>query len=312
MNRLRQVIRNYFGFSKSETNGFIVLVPLMFLILFSPAFYGAVFSKSYDPNDGDQQMLDSVLGVWNQRVEEALEKNREPEIEINLRAFNPNQSSELELKTLGIPAFLAGRIIRYREKGGEFRIKSDLARIYDFPDSLYQELHPYISLPAKLPSKRSNVVQVKSKPIEKQEEIEFIAASHEPPLYINLNTADTTELKQLRGIGSGYSRRIVKYRQLLGGFTNKQQLNEVYGISDSLYMSLETQIYVESPSPQKLNVNIANFKALNKHPYISYKQAGSILNTRSKKGKFRSPSDLLVVEGLDSALIQRLTPYITF
>ena len=127
-----------------------------------------------------------------------------------------------------------------------------------------------------------------------------------------MNTADTTELKQLRGIGSGYSRRIVKYRQLLGGFTNKQQLNEVYGISDSLYMSLETQIYVESPSPQKLNVNIANFKALNKHPYISYKQAGSILNTRSKKGKFRSPSDLLVVEGLDSALIQRLTPYITF
>ena len=291
----------------------MVLVPLMVFVLFSPALYGTLFSVTYDPNDGDQQMLDSLLLVWNESVNEAVEKSKKPEVKIRLMAFDPNIANRTELQGLGVPAFLASRISRYRDKGGSFRVKSDLARIYDFPDSLYKVLMPYIMLPDKLPEKKKSMAVIKASH-EKEIEVkkDKVVAKEKPALYIDLNSADTTVLKQLRGIGSGYSRRIVKYRELLGGFSNKQQLNEVYGISDSLYHSLADQVYVQKQELRTVNVNVANFKTLNKHPYISYKQAGSILNTRSKKGKFRSPIDLLVVEGVDSALIQRLKPYITF
>lgn len=290
----------------------MVLVPLMVFVLFSPALYDSLFSMTYDPNEGDQQMLDSVLAAWGESVIELPEKQVAPEVEIRLMAFDPNQANEETFARLGVPSFLAKRISRYRQKGGVFKVKSDLARIYDFPDSLFQKLEPYIMLPDKLPPRRITPRVVKASNENTDKEEVKVSNYTKPVLYINLNSADTTELKKLRGIGSGYSRRIVKYRELLGGFTEKKQLNEVYGISDSLYLSLADQVFVEEAELKKVNVNLANFKTLNKHPYISYKQAGSILNTRSKKGKFRSPLDLLVVEGVDSAFVRRLKPYITF
>lgn len=218
------------------------------------------------------------------------------------------------MRSLGIPDFLTRRIDNYRKKGGQFRVKSDLSRIYDFPDSLFEQLEEYIELPDKLDRKkpperkweRSRADTTQSKFYVKREK-EF------PKLWIDLNTTDTTELKKLRGIGPSFSKRIVKYRSLLGGFARKDQLIEVYGLSDSLYNTFSDQVYVGvADSVTTININIANYEVLRKHPYISYKVAREILNSRSKIGKFRSLQDLLVVEGLDSVLTVKLSPYIVY
>ena len=315
MNRLRLLIRNYFGFSKTETNGFMVLVPLLVLMLFVPTIYVQLYSREYDPNEYDQKMLDSLVAAWNNSIVElsAPVKEDEPMVTIKLTDFDPNSASVEELMGLGTPAFLARRIDNYRKKGGQFRIKSDLAKIYDFPDSLYQVLAPFIQLPESLPKKKPWTEKRAGTSNGAKEKTARVEVPKALPLLLNLNESDTTALKQLRGIGSGYSRRIVKYRNLLGGFVAKEQLAEVYGISDSLYQSLEPHIFVDdSLKVRQINVNIANFKTLNAHPYISYKQAGEILNTRSKKGKFRSLSDLMRVQGLDSAGVARLAPYISY
>ncbi len=318
VNKLRQLIRNYFAFSKVQTNGFIVLVPLMIIVLFLPGIYVNVFSKEYNPYEEDIRMMDSLMAVWNEVIVlEPEVSDVAPDPEIELKPFNPNEASTSELQAVGIPAFLSRRIDNYRSKGGQFRVKADLSRIYDFPDSLYRVLETYIELPDKIERKKSFEAEKSKdrtdsagrkpyKAFVKREKVQ-------PKLWIDLSTADTTELMELRGIGPSFSRRIVKYRNLLGGFVDKDQLQEVYGLSDSLYMSLQDQIYVgQTDSVATININVANYDALKKHPYISYKVAREILKSRSKIGKFRSLHDLMAVEGVDSVSISRLSPYITY
>lgn len=318
VNKLRQLIRNYFAFSRVQTNGFIVLVPLMVIVLFLPGIYVNVFSKEYNPYEEDVRMMDSLIAVWNEVVVlESKVPEAAPDPKIELKPFNPNEAHVAELQALGIPAFLSRRIENYRSNGGQFRVKADLSRIYDFPDSLYQVLESYIELPDKIERKKSFKTRkpdgrrdsASGKPYNTYAKREKV----QPKLWIDLSKADTTELMKLRGIGPSFSKRIVKYRNLLGGFVAKDQLKEVYGLSDSLYMSLQDQLYVgQVDSVATININIANYDALKKHPYISYKVARAILKSRSKIGKFRSLQDLMVVEGVDPVSISRLSPYITY
>ncbi len=289
----------------------------MVLILFLPGIYVKVFSKEYNPYDEDIRIMDSLMAVWNEVV--VLESDEEvlvDDVSVELKPFDPNQATASELQALGVPAFLAKRIDNYRNKGGKFRVRSDLARIYDFPDSLFNVLETYIELPDRIEKKKVTSGKSGGRPdtaAYKPWKSIDTARAELVKLWIDLSRADTTELMKLRGIGSSFSRRIVKYRSLLGGFVAKEQLKEVYGLSDSLYISLEGQVYVgAADSLATINLNIADYNTLRKHPYISYKVAGEIVKSRSKIGKFRSPWDLLVVQGLDSVGIVRLSPYVTY
>ncbi|GAB5526363.1 MAG: helix-hairpin-helix domain-containing protein [Roseivirga sp.] len=318
VNRLRQLIRNYFAFSKVQTNGFIVLVPLMIIVLFLPGIYVNVFSKEYNPYEEDIKMMDSLMAAWDEVIVlEPEVSDAAPDLKIELKPFNPNEANISELQALGIPVFLTKRIDNYRNKGGQFRIKTDLSRIYDFPDSLYKVLETYIELPDKIERKKSFEVRKRESrrdSVSRKPDSAYVKRGKvQPKLWIDLSTADTTELMRLRGIGPSFSKRIIKYRNLLGGFVTKDQLKEVYGLSDSLYNSLQDQLYVgQMDSVATININIANYDALKKHPYISYKLAREILKSRSKIGKFRSLHDLMVVEGVDSVSASRLRPYITY
>ncbi|MCE7991288.1 MAG: helix-hairpin-helix domain-containing protein [Roseivirga sp.] len=298
-----------------ETNGFLVLVPLMVIILFLPGIYVSLFSKEYDPYKEDIKIMDSLMAIWDAGViAEVNLFKEEPEILIALKPFDPNRIGRNEMRSLGIPDFLTRRIDNYRKKGGKFKVKNDLARIYDFPDSLFNVLESYIELPDKIERRKSEISAKSSGRNDSNYSKSFVRHKKESPkLWIDLNEADTMELRKLKGIGPSFSRRIVKYRSLLGGFITKDQLTEVYGLSDSLYTALSDQIYVGiADSLVTINVNLASYETLKKHPYISYKVAREILKSRSKIGKFRSLQDLKVVQGLDSVQMTRLDPYITY
>ena len=74
---------------------------------------------------------------------------------------------------------------------------------------------------------------------------------------IELNSADTTQLMLLRGIGSTFARRIVSYRALLGGYVRKEQLLEVYDLSRERYDAIAPHLRVDASQAVRLNVNIA-------------------------------------------------------
>jgi competence protein ComEA len=133
-------------------------------------------------------------------------------------------------------------------------------------------------------------------------------------LSIELNSADTTELKSLRGIGSGFARRIVKFRDKLGGFYCKEQLLEVYGLDENIFNLIKDGVLVDVSTIKKMKVNELSIKELKNHPYISYYQALAIVNARDANTdkRLNSADEIAISNDITADDIERITHYISF
>jgi len=97
---------------------------------------------------------------------------------------------------------------------------------------------------------------------------------------IEINSADTIQLQELKGIGPGFAKRIVKYREQLGGFYAKEQLMEVYGLTEQIYNSIKNSIVVDASKIKRIKINEMDISRLKRHPYISYYEAKAIYDYR--------------------------------
>lgn len=128
---------------------------------------------------------------------------------------------------------------------------------------------------------------------------------------VDINTADTTLLKELPGIGSSFAKRIVEYRGKLGGFIGKEQLLEVYGMDSTRYGNIEKYMIVDSIfTPDKLRINYDSFKVLNRHPYLEYEDVKKIVNYREQKGLITSWEQLSEIIG--EKVRPELRKYVSF
>ena len=87
---------------------------------------------------------------------------------------------------------------------------------------------------------------------------------------IVLNRADTTQLRKVPGIGSFFARKIVEYRERLGGYYRVQQLLEIEDFPET---AVDFFIIPDDTQFRKLNVNRLSLNELKRHPYINYYQA---------------------------------------
>jgi len=130
-------------------------------------------------------------------------------------------------------------------------------------------------------------------------------------IIIELNSADTTDLKKLEGIGSSFAKRIISYRNRLGGFAKKEQLLEVYGMDSTRYSEFSDFVSVNTFLITQININTATFNELKSHPYIGYNIALSLVNMRKSQGKFNAVSDIKKSVLISEKLYEKLLPYIT-
>ena len=131
-------------------------------------------------------------------------------------------------------------------------------------------------------------------------------------LVVELNTADTTTLQLLHGIGPAYARRIVRYRERLGGFTDITQLLEVYGFTPNLLNHIAPFLTLDTTAIRRFDINSIGLKQLKQHPYIEYYQARDIVNLRNKGVHFNNADDLRAVPSMADSTLERLLPYISF
>jgi DNA uptake protein ComE-like DNA-binding protein len=338
--RLNQAVRDYFGFSQAEARGFLVLMLLTVLALLAPFVLDLFPTQTPDTSATDQRQLDSLLsglriepagpqsppGYAENRFRtrsEAREPTEAPPTK--LFAFNPNTISGEQWQQLGLPRWLAERIVRYRNKGGRFRKKEDLRQIYDFPEETYQRLEPYIRLdevgrasgapPGGASLDKPSVGPLPSLSTPSGPPTASVAGpkpAAKTPFTFDLNTADTTELKRVYGIGSKLSARIVKKREDLGGFHDLNQLRtDVWGLDSVVVDELLKHARLTNPQLRKLNVNTATFEQL-RHPYLKFHVAKAIIAYRQQHGPYNSPNDLLNVKVLDAGTLQKLLPYLEF
>jgi DNA uptake protein ComE-like DNA-binding protein len=213
--------------------------------------------------------------------------------------FNPNTASQAELQQLGLPEWLAQRVVKYRLSGGSFRQKSDLKKIYSFPESLYSDLKPYIQLPEQAAA----------------EEITTKAAPERFPF--DPNTATVADLVAL-GLPQWLAERIEKYRNSGGNFGVKADLQKVYNFPPELYTQLvpyidlpDTLVKQTPAAVQRFNFDpntatVAELQQLGLPDWL----AERIEKYRNGGGTFRQKSDLQKIYNFPPELYEQLAPFI--
>ncbi len=140
----------------------------------------------------------------------------------------------------------------------------------------------------------------------------YSAAMHRQPLSVELNSADSVTLQLLHGIGPAYARRIVRYRERLGGFISTDQLLEVYGFTPELLDHIRPHLTLDTTLINHIDINTIELKQLIRHPYIEYYQARDIVTLRNGGTRFRNVDDLRAVPSMADSTLSRLLPYIDF
>lgn len=137
------------------------------------------------------------------------------------------------------------------------------------------------------------------------------ARNNSPVKQININTADTTALIALPGIGSKLANRIINFREKLGGFYKVDQVAEVYGLPDSTFQRIKPRLFCNSGDIQKININTATLEQLKAHPYIKYQIGNAVIQYRNQHGNFQSVNDLKQIQSITDELFQKIVPYLS-
>ena len=228
-----------------------------------------------------------------------------PESGQELFAFDPNTADSTALLRLGLSRWQVVNIYKYRNRGGVYRKPSDFARLYGLTVHQYKRLEPYIRISPDYSTPASSLFPSESDaPVSRST---TRSRKLQPGENVDLNVADTTQLQLVPGIGSYFARRIVQYRDRLGGYVSVGQLDEI----EDFPASAKSFLTVTS-SPLRLDVNKLSLAQLRRHPYINYYQARAIVEYRRLRGPFQSLEDLASLPDFTPQDIQRLSPYLEF
>lgn len=330
-----RTIQEVLAMNKSQTIASLILLALLFVVLASyPLIERLLSGSNAEISITTTERLDSLAATFQKEsagLSEMSEMNEKGEVmkrNIQHFAFNPNTATHEQLVALGFPKGSATSLIRYREKGGKLRYKEDVLKIYYFPKELYGELEAYIQLPSRADEEAFTPQQALAETYrEKQpttadatasnndskkefDDKKHAKLSNPATQAFDINTADTTQLKQLKGVGSGYAARIIKYRDLLGGFHDINQVKKTYNLPPEVADEVIRFGFIKKPV-KKININeitLENFK----HPTLKYNQKKAILAYREQHGRFSTIDDLRKIKLLDEESIREITPYLEF
>ena len=291
--------RDWFTFSKQDQRGILLLAALIIIVLIllwtKPMWQ---HQKPYEPYTPDSLLLSPTN----------LHQKSTP-IKVALHPFDPNTADSLELLSVGLPPYATRNILRYRKAGGVFRKPSDLARIYGMHDTIFAHVEPYITIPTKKHTTEPPYSAISPNTTRREHPYaDYMRAKYKPGKFVDLNTADTTELMKIPGIGSVRARHIVEYRQALGGYHSIAQVHEAYDLPEHL----GDWVHISTPTIKKLHINRVSLSQLKAHPYLTFYQARAIVELRKREGNIRSARQLLFLDEFTEADIARLTPYLSF
>lgn len=172
--------------------------------------------------------------------------------------------------------------------------------MYTISPEMYKRLLPYVKI------ENTNAYPKKDFVFENKEYVKKVA------VIVDINTADSAKLDEIKGIGGTFAKRILKYRERLGGFYKKEQLMEVYGLDSAKYEEIKHQISLSAVTLKVVNINTAQFDDLKVNPYLTYKQINAIIQYRKQHGNYKGLEDLKKVAILNQQLINKISPYISF
>ena len=298
----RSFIKEWFTFSRSERQGIWVLLFIVVCAVVVAKMYPEPTVTLADPT-----LIAEANRINNLIKEDSTYSYSEPtpptheskSVALSLSLFNPNSVTQEQLQSMGLPETAIKSLIGYRSSGGVFRKPEDIQRLYGLSPELSAKLIPYLTIPDSLKKKDYG--------FKKRDSLLYQAR-----FPIEINGADTTSLILLKGIGSTLSKKIIAYRNRLGGFYSSDQLLEIYGLHGETILQMKDQFTIDTTKLVKWSINILPPDSMAKHPYLSRYQANAIGFYRKKVGKIRSVDELVRNRILPANVGQKLRPYIKF
>ncbi len=215
--------------------------------------------------------------------------------------FDPNTLDAAGWQKLGIKDKTIASMQKYIAKGGRFREPDDLRKVWGLRDDEKERLIPYVRIAAVAqPTYTNNYTPYEKKPYEKK----IIAP-------VDINAGDSAAFDALPGIGGGYSRRIINFRNRLGGFYKVEQIAETFGLPDSVFQKIKPLLKISGNDITKININSATEEELKAHPYIRWQLAKVITEYKKQHGDFKTVQDLKKIMTIDEETYNKISPYLT-
>ena len=296
---------------KSDRNGILLLLLIIVIVLILFPFLKTPESVRQYQRQQRSQRLPLSSSITSMEVSSPL-----GEVGRGAFYFDPNTADSTTLLRLGLSRWQVRNIYRYRARGGRFRQKEDFAQLYGLTLEQYRKLEPYIRIEPEVMAR-----DVIKKPTHASTSHSSISTSHSSSFTshsssssklrsgetVDINTADTLELKRIPGIGSYFARRIVELRQRRQTFVSPEELLAIRNLPETALTYMTA-----SQNFPKIQVNNASLQQLKAHPLINHTQATDILRYRRLNGPILSPSDLSTLPSFSKEQLVRLAPFLIF
>ncbi|PKW29578.1 DNA uptake protein ComE-like DNA-binding protein [Flavobacterium lindanitolerans] len=216
--------------------------------------------------------------------------------------FNPNFITDYKGYKLGMSTIEIDRLLEFRKANKYVNSAQEFQTVTKISDSLLNVISPYFKFPDWVKNKKNDFSQEKQ-PAFKKEKIALI----------DINKATQEDLMKIYGIGPGLSERILKQKDLLGGFVSMEQMSDIWGLSPEVIEKLNVQFYVGSLTEiKKIKINDASVKELSQFPYFRYPVSKEIVTYRSMNNGVLTIEDLTKVKGFPVEKIKIIALYLEF
>ncbi len=231
-------------------------------------------------------------------LDRKIEKDYPPDYtELDLVSeFDPNTASREILLKAGITRHGVNSLLAYREAGGRFRSAGDLEKIYGISKESVLKLHSRIRIDS------SFLIPDQKLFSEREEEVHYER--------MDINLAEFNDFISLPGVDGKLAARILKYRELLGGFHDPGQLREVYEMPDSLIVNFDSLFHFTHEKLKALPLHQGEYAALLRHPYLDRKQVDALLELRRFSKEEITQQQLKESGIFETGHLQRVLPYL--
>ncbi len=308
--------KEYFSFTRKERMGIYTLLVIIFLCIMIPFFFPFFIpQKKIDHNEFDKAISD--LKIREDTSTSIIKPGRNYTFSYNnnypnssktyrpvqgeLFYFDPNTISGSDWKRLGIRDKTIATIEKYISKGGHFYKAEDISKIWGLRAEEVSRLLPYVHInDKKYPESFSSNTHKEYQPYHKADQKPF-----------DVNTADSATLDSLPGIGPRLAKRILSFRDKLGGFASVDQVKETFGLPDSTFFKIKPKLFIGNGELKKLSINTCSADQLKMHPYIRYAIANAIVQYRTQHGSFNAISDIKNIMIITDEIYDKISPYLT-
>lgn len=282
------MVRLYFSFNRRERNGVFVLV-LLLMGLYVARWVREELGTDPPPLLFRVMELVESAPVHSQKEGRHNDTSRSTK-QKELFAFDPNHLDAGGWQRLGLHESAVRMIRKFLDRGGRFRRKEDLKKMYCIDSATYHELEPWIRIGKK--------------------DVRRLAAAPARTALTELNSCDTLQLMRIPGIGKFYAKAIVRYREELGGYVKEEQLLEIWKFDEEKLWRIRPFITVDASKIRKIRLNSCTLDEL-RHPYLRYAAASGIINYRKHHGKFHNVEELKNTDLVDEETVRKIAPYLS-